>query len=212
MNYFLVLATVTFFSLEAFAQERVIFAEKRRMVVIEPERVAVKDLKNWKSATDLEDYHGTGYLVWSGKQYYGNQTNDPVSPITYSFEIKTPGIYQMKWRTRQHSSVERSDANNDSFFRFASGETPEGKVDFGVFSKVYVQNKEKWSWDTVGEPKHGKFEHEILRKFDAGIHKVEIAARSPGHAIDRIVIYNIKRVDFDEKRFDRAKEVLLEND
>ncbi len=135
---------------------------------------------------------GDGWLEWTGAQFSGN-TRLPSAVeavIRYEFNISTEGDYFFRWRTKQYNDVGAGDAGNDTFVRFASGTPVAGYYDFGNFTKVWVQNKTAWDWRTAFEPSYGdQYYNVAIRHYSPGTHAIELAARSPGHAIDRMVIY-----------------------
>lgn len=185
-----------------------IWIEKDGVVVIEPEQGALPN--GW--ITRPADFNidptmsgslGDGWLEWSGAQYYGNTAKeaDANAVITYTFEIETEGDYVFRWRSKQYNRG-TFDAGNDTFVRFNSGTTPNGFEDFGNFTKVWVQSKKDWSWNTTFEPAHSKHHGSgnARRHYKTGTHSIQLAARSPGHAIDRIVLHHVD-VPFNEGEF-----------
>ncbi len=183
----------------------VVYEEKEGVVVIEAESAILAE--KWIQNTTLPDFKGKGFIEWSGEQRMGLTIahTDAIGIISYKFKIQKPGIYQFLWRTRQYDTAERADAGNDSFVRFASGKTPDGLMDLRDFTKFWVQSK-KWSWATTAEPVHAKFDTNVCRYFDAGVHSIEIAARSPCHAIDRFVLFHKDSVKADTEAFEKAEE------
>ncbi len=136
---------------------------------------------------------GNLYLEWTGSQFFGN-TQPPggvVGILDYRFVIETEGVYQFRWRSKQYSDVGSFDAGNDSYLRFATGEAVDGFFDFSQFHKSWVQSKATWSWTTTLEPIHGQHHvNRAARYYTPGLHTIQIAARSPGHAIDRMVLFH----------------------
>ncbi|QBG48785.1 DUF5060 domain-containing protein [Verrucomicrobia bacterium S94] len=152
---------------------------------------------------------GSGWLEWTGAQYSGNtKTEAQVNAvITYKIKINTAGDYIFRCRQKQYNDVASFDAGNDSFIALASGTTPAGKTDFTNFTKSWVQSKPSWSWITSFEPVHGTHvkNDNVQRHYEPGIHTVKIAARSPGHAIDRFVLVKTT-VGFNESAMNAAVE------
>ncbi|WOO40862.1 DUF5060 domain-containing protein [Rubellicoccus peritrichatus] len=187
--------------------------ESGGMVVIEPESGDL--VSDWVArpstfTTDptMAGSLGDGWLEWTGAQYFGNtQTEAQVNGIiTYNFEIETEGDYIFVWRTKQYNEG-TFDSGNDNYVRFNTGTAVSGYQDFGNFTKVWVQSKDAWSWTTTFEPVHGVFygNGQARRHYTPGTHSIQIAARSPGHSIDRIVLYHTS-VTFNQNNFESAPE------
>jgi len=186
--------------------------ESGGIVVIEPEHGDL--VSSWvaRPTTHTADPTmagslGDGWLEWTGAQYFGNTigSGSANGVLTYTFEITTPGEYI--FRGKQYNDVASGDAGNDSFMRFASGTTPGGFEDFGSFTKVWVQSRTNWSWATNFEPQHGVFFNgdRARRNYTAGTHSIQLAARSPGHSIDRIVLHR-SNIGFNESNFNNFPE------
>ena len=152
---------------------------------------------------------GNGWIEFIGKGRSGTTVteDDVTSIITFTFEIREAGDYHFRWRTKQQSNVEAKDLGNDSFVSLTSGKAVSGYQDFGQFHKAYVQSKDKWSWQTTFEPKHGDFyaNDKVIRHYDVGTHTIRIAPRSAGHCIDRLVVFK-SSVKFNEKTFNEMDE------
>ena len=189
-----------FVSVLAWAQEvETLYLEENGLVVIELEDGAGG---LWEATDALPGAIGGQFLQWTGGQRFGTQTDQQIQPVGFKFKISNPGTYQMRLRSRQYAGVESFDAGNDTFFRFASGTNPVGAEDISRFTKFWVQSPQNWSWVTTAEPRHAEFERTILRDFAAGEHEIQIDGRSPRHAIDRIVLYRVGTVAFNQRNFD----------
>ncbi|MDF7826633.1 DUF5060 domain-containing protein [Pontiellaceae bacterium B12227] len=152
---------------------------------------------------------GDGWLEWTGAQYSGNtKTEAQVNGIiTYKFKITTAGDYFFRWRTKQYDDVASGDAGNDTFVSLNSGTPVSGYQDFGQFHKVWVQSQDAWSWRTTFEPVHGTHysDNNVRRHYEPGIHTIKLAARSPGHSIDRMVIFKTSHT-FNQTTFENYPE------
>ncbi len=187
--------------------------ESGGMLVMEAENAEFP--AGWKTTTvtppadaTMGGFLGGGYVEWTGAQYSGLTIADSAANavVTYTFVIATEGDYTFRWRSKQYSSVSAGDAGNDTFFRFADGTVPAGAYDFSQFVKVWVQSKTAWSWQTTGEPAAAVFyANNMKRHYPPGVHSIQLAARSPGHAIDRIVLHH-SSVPFNETTFNNASE------
>ena len=176
------------------------FVESNGYLVMESESIDL--VSSWHVVTTppsgdptMAGALGAGYLEWRGAQYFGNTIAEgsAVAVMEYNFIIQTAGDYIFRWRGKQYSNVPTNDAGNDSFIRFATGSSVSGFYDFSAFTKVWVQSKHAWSWNTNFEPVHGLHYHDnaVRRHYEPGLHQIKIAARSPRHAMDRIVLHHV---------------------
>ncbi|MEO0796701.1 MAG: DUF5060 domain-containing protein [Verrucomicrobiota bacterium] len=187
--------------------------EQNGIVVIEPENGDL--LSDWVARPtthpgdpSMAGSLGNGWLEWTGAQSFGNTLSESQvnGILTYNFVIETEGVYYFRWRSKQYN-VGTFDSGNDNFVNFATGTPVSGFQDFGQFHKVWVQSKQDWSWRTTFEPHHGDHyaDNLIRRYYTPGVHTIRIAARSPGHSIDRIVLFH-ESVDFNQSAFESAAE------
>ena len=185
-----------------------IYIESNGVVVMEAENAHLADGWMVKTPASISDptmagSTGEGWIEWSGDQYIGNTISESaaVAVLRYRFRIDHPGVYSFRWQSKQYDDVASFDAGNDTFVRFASGSVPSGSFDFSAFTKVWVQSRTAWSWRTSGEPVHGEHYHNLMkRNYEAGVHEIQLAARSPGHAVDRLVLHR-SDVTFSESSF-----------
>lgn len=185
-----------------------VYVESNGVVVMEAENADLVDGWTVKTPASVSDRtmvgsKGEGWLEWRGAQYTGNTVSESaaVAVLSYRFRIDHPGVYSFRWRSKQYDDVATFDAGNDTFVRFASGSVPAGTYDFSSFTKVWVQSRPSWSWRTSGEPVHGEHHHNTMKRYyAAGLHEIQLAARSPGHAIDRLVLHR-SDVTFNESDF-----------
>jgi hypothetical protein len=177
------------------------YQEVNGLVVIEPEKDAQS--YTWTNTNEITGYLSSGYLVWTGDSYMNNPGNQP---LTYNIEITNPGTYRFLWRSRITQGTNGTE-HNDSWLRFADASdfygkkgdhivypggtgkspTPNGTSKDGWF-KVYMNGAGEWKWAANTSDNDA---HAIYVQFDqAGIYKMEIAARSSHHALDRIILFN----------------------
>lgn len=175
-----------------------VFVEKDGFVVIEAESVELPD--KWVFKDAIASHTGRGYIQWEGGEFFRTHLAPMEAPgvITYSFKVNNPGIYRVMWRTRQYPDVERNDADNDMYFRIVSGEDDDKDrgPDLSIFSKAGTQSKDEWSWRSWVLPGENGGTGNVMRKFDAGIHHIQISGRSERYPIDRFVISNVDVRDF----------------
>lgn len=152
--------------------------------------------EGWTLKTELDDYRGSGYLEWTGDNFFAGPGNSQDAMI-YHFRVNTAGNYQMRWRSRI-STGDSNTEHNDSWIRLATGTNITDEQALSGWTKVYMNQLGSWSWDAktvdhVGKP--------IRQYFSAGDHTLEITGRSAGHAIDRVVIYKYDDVGFSTSKF-----------
>lgn len=183
------------------AQGLPLFQEEIGLVVIEAESSIT--FGDWTKNTAIPSFTGENYLLYQGADYFNNPGN---SKMTYRVQITTAGKYRFQWRSR----IAVGDSNtehNDSWLRFPDaadfyaekgnvrlypkgiGKTPNpgGSSREGWF-KVYQNVRNNWTWRASTSDNDP---HNIYVEFDsAGTYTLEIAGRSNGHALDRIVLYH----------------------
>ncbi len=195
------------------------FIEQNGFLVMEAESVDLP--AGWVTRTTVPPgdpqriggFTGEGFIEWTGAQFFGLQIPERRAEgvITYQFTINNPGRYTLRWRTKQRLAGQTFDAGNDSFVRFASGTTPTGQEDFSRFTKVFIQNMQNWDLKVCAEPRRDQNGNAVFitnafrRDFTAGTHRIQIAARSPGHVIDRLILHR-DGVPFNANLFATAPE------
>lgn len=171
------------------------FQEQNGIVIMEVESSPAAG--GWNLEKSLSGYSGNGYYIWRGSDAFGVNTAGR-GTITYTFKINSPGNYQMRWRSRIGKGTSRTE-HNDSWIRFPSGKNISGEQALNGWSKVFMNTRDKWVWqsatvDNVGKP--------LRQYFSAGVHTVQISGRSSGHAIDKIALYKYNSVSYTESKFD----------
>ena len=176
------------------------FMEYENRVVIEAELMNYP--QGWSMENDAEGHTGAGYVEWQGD----NQFQSPgTGTITASIEIHNPGTYLFQWHTKVGYGT-NSTESNDSWLRFPDaadffGENGAGSIIYPKGSgkspvpngagadgwfKVFSRGTTNWTWSTLTSDNDG---HQIYVTFDTpGTYSMEIAGRSNGHFIDRIVL------------------------
>ncbi len=178
-----------------------VIQEKDGMVVFEFENDSFEE--PWNLDNGISDSSGSGYVYWDGDQYLGAPGN---GTVTYNIEITNPGTYQFIWNSAVAMGNSGTD-HNDTWLRFpgaadyyaqkgtsivfpkGSGKSPnpEGAGADGWF-KVYRSGNNlgfKWQASTFDNNAH-----DIFVEFSApGTYKMEISARSSGHAIDKVMLF-----------------------
>ena len=187
-----------------------VFQESNGLAVIQFES---KSASGWAKKQE----GGFTYLVWNGKP----STNSPGSgKMTYKINFKTPGLYRFVWRNTIKQGNNRAE-HNDSWLRFPNNSnftffghdgspsnvasdlknkknvvfpggtgmspTPRGSSKNGFF-KIYI-NSTSWKWiaNTSDFDPHKVYVD--VKK--AGTYEMEVAGRSPGHAIDGVILYHL---------------------
>ena len=145
----------------------------------------------WQLQTELEDYRGSGYLVWTGPNSYP-ESSAGKGNITYHFRVEAAGNYQLLLRSRITSGDSNTD-RNDSWIRLSTGSDVPDEEPLDGWTKLFMNTLGEWTWtsktvDFVGHP--------LRQYFAQGDHTVEISGRSIGHAIDRIALYRYEDVPY----------------
>lgn len=179
---------------------QIILTESGGLLVAEVESALISE--GWVLRNDIADFTGSAFLVWDG----GSQNNNPGNGLlTYKLQITNPGTYQLSIRSyialgdnnTEHNDVwvRFPDAddffgqkNNSIVYPKGSGKTPvpNGSGKEGWF-KSYMNQLDQWSWRTSTSDHDA---HRIFATFNnAGTYTLELSGRSPGFAIDRVVLF-----------------------
>lgn len=175
---------------QAAADTNQVYLEQGGYVHFEAEDAST--VGSWDVNTALNDYTGSGYLEWTGPDYF-SENNAGNGIITYHFRVETAGNYELRWRSRI-AKGESNTESNDTWVRFSTGNDVAGEEPLSGWAKVYMGEFGIWSWsartvDHVANP--------VRQYFSQGDHTLEISGRSYGHAIDRIAMYRYDDVNFD---------------
>ncbi len=192
-----------------------IFVETDSMIIVEAENADYAKA-TWTYDEKLDDFSGEGYLVWKGKDSFGQPGN---GLLTYIVRVSTPGTYNFVWRSRITEGTSTTDFN-DSWLRIPDAKhfygkrkdghivypndseldtipesagqestKPEGSSKDGWF-KIYMNTASKWHWGSYTSDNNP---HAIFVIFPtAGDYTIEISARSKGHGIDKFVLFHEK--------------------
>ncbi|MEM6320171.1 MAG: T9SS type A sorting domain-containing protein [Bacteroidota bacterium] len=201
LAYSLCLLVAPTLPISTLAQSIPTFQEADGLVVIEAE--SAPSYGDWEIDTTIQGFSGDSYLHYKGNNLF----NDPgFSKLEFKVAIVKPGKYRFQWRSRIAQGTSNTE-HNDSWLRMndasdfyaekgnvrvypkGTGKTPNpnGSSSRGWF-KVYQNNRGAWSWQTRTSD-HDP--HDIYVEFDtAGVYSLEIAGRSKGHAIDRLVLFH----------------------
>jgi hypothetical protein len=127
----------------------------------------------WAPERKFEGYTGAGYYTWRGPNSFRSPGG---GVLTYVFEIKTPGTYQLRIRNRHdfHDSTEQ----NDCFTR----------MDGGKWVKTFSSKRGEWTFRSNHEHGHSN-KPPASYELKAGRHILQLSGRSQGFSIDRIHLY-----------------------
>lgn len=156
----------------------------------------------WSLESDIADFAGNGYHVWTGSNHFGSPSNNTDNHIQYHFRIANAGNYQLRWRSRITVGDEATE-HNDSWVRFPSGQNIVGEHPINGWTKAYMGQIDVWSWDAYTVDGKANL---IRQYFEAGDHVMEISGRSNGHAIDRIALYQYETENFSAAQFNVLSE------
>jgi hypothetical protein len=138
----------------------------------------------WERVQDGEASGGAA-VIWRGPGTWQEGADDvrpyapfkePDSVLTYRFTVDAEGRYLIKLRNR-HA---REDGDNDVWV----------SVNGQEYRKYYDWNVNTWTWDETGSWAH--------QRLKPGEHVLELAGRSHGFAVDRIVIFRDGATDVSE--------------
>ena len=177
-----------------------VFVESQGKVVMEAESVITDG--DWSLEKRIGDYKGTGYYVWRGDDMMSANKAGLGDAIQYKFRINKAGNYELRWRSYIAKGTSRTDSN-DSWARFPTGKNISGEHALEDWTKVYMNTAGDWSWAAKTVDRKG---YKIRQYFSTGDHVMEIAGRSNGHAIDRIVLFNYDELSYSADDFDNFKE------
>ncbi|RED95981.1 Ig-like domain-containing protein [Marinoscillum furvescens] len=160
------------------------------LLVFEAERIALKG--DWKLGTDEEHASGGKYIYYDGPNNYQNQAAK--NTLSYSFKINTPGSYTFKWFVRQNEEErgkvegkQGTDLSNDAWIRFSDGIGYWGSTQITDFIKFYGRSDPGFWLHGIGEKDH-KHNWVNVKITEPGTYTMEIAGRSHGYQIDKIVM------------------------
>lgn len=176
------------------------------LAVVEIE--SATDLQDWVAHTSIDEFTGNGYLRYEGDNSYGNPDN---SVLSFRVQVDEAGTYRFQWRSRIAEGTSGTD-HNDSWLRITGGTdfyadrggdvvwphgsgkspNPQGAGKDG-WLKVYHNRRDAWTWDSWTSDHDAR---PIFVDVDGPTELlIEVAGRSYGHAIDRVVLYH---ADVDE--------------
>ena len=179
-----------------------LYNEKDGLVRVDIENTS-KVANGWSTENVITGFEGTGYLVWTGIDYFSTPGN---GTIKFSIKINNAGTYQFVWSSRITKGTLTTE-HNDSWLRIATasdfygektpgdrvyprgtGKTPnpEGSSSNGWF-KVYMNKVGEWQWRSSTNDKDA---YNVFAQFNtAGTYDIEISGRSNGHALDQFVMF-----------------------
>lgn len=183
------------------------FEEQNGLLVVEMESLPVT--ANWEVSQEIPGYTGSGYIQWTGPQYF-NQVGR--GPILFNIRINNPGTYVFDWRVAVGLGNDGT-RHNDSWLKIKGDifyakkgvlflsplkprpictidpnfDCPNGSSAGGFF-KVFGGNIKRFDWKAQTSDRDA---HDVLVRFDSiGTYQIEINARSSFHAIDRLILWN----------------------
>jgi hypothetical protein len=191
------------------AQNNTILQERNGLVVIEPEDI--RPLNGWVVRDSTKGFTGSGYIVWTGDQYFNTPTNGRLS---IKVSINNTGLYALDWRTlitygtlgTEHNDTWLNISGVDNFYAQKSTVTPASLVkpkpecnndatykcpngtSASSYFKIYTGgrvNTYLWQAHTSDNDPHLIY----FEKKTPGVITINIAARSSFHGLDRIVLY-----------------------
>ena len=190
------------------AQQSKPFQERNGVLVIEAE--SAHATTGWVHHAEIGTSTGRGYLRWT----LPGQGRKPAEENTlrYLFQINTSGLYQIFLRSRLADPGNRLETldpdGNDVWLRISGGDDVPGLAPLGQeqWQKVAILgHPPDWTWDTHADRGKPHPDSPVGRVFVPGIYRLDLAGRSEGHAIDRLVLRKvdaapIPRVNSEQER------------
>ncbi|WP_420630096.1 hypothetical protein [Candidatus Leptofilum sp.] len=145
-----------------------VYMETDDAVVIEIESVPAAE--DWQFETSFPSYTGNGYYVWRGPEQYGTPG---IGVLTYPISVTKSSDYQLNIR---NSHPTNPSLYNDVWVR----------LDNGPWIKSFSNVINAWTYD-FNFDQGGNLGAAIFKNVTAGIHTIELSARSAGFRLDRLV-------------------------
>lgn len=154
------------------------------VVILEAEDLPLNGSWNRKSDSRAS---GGQYITWEGLSFERNNYS-PDDVVTTDVQIGKPGTYRFTWSMRQPDGVELDKAN-DTWLNFPDADRfgPVGGGSYPGFVKVYGNSKGDFKYAAKADVNH-KHTDIAVEFASSGTYKMQIAGRSHGHQLDRIVI------------------------
>lgn len=152
-----------------------IWIENAGYVIIEAENGNnyLENLAGWKFSKSLQGYTGSGYCTWLGENDWGKESRpyeeieEQHKILSFKVQINNPGDYFIKLRNVHM----KTDGDNDVW----------ASVDQSKWTKMYDHQTRTWTWDETG--RWAKY------KLENGISVIQLAGRSNGFSVDRVVLH-----------------------
>ena len=174
------------------------FVEAGGFVYFEAES-AVPDTNTsaWALQSELPNFSGDSYIEWTGPDFFAPEGAGQ-GILTYTFEINSPGNYELRWRTHI-AKGESNTESNDSWVRFPTGvNIPDEQPMYG-WTKVFMGHFGAWFWDAKMLDHVGA---NVRQFFPAGTHTMQVSGRSFGHAIDKMALFKYQELDLSPNDLD----------
>ncbi len=141
----------------------------------------------WRRVED-SGASGGSYITWEGLSREANN-NQPADTLSHEIQVSVPGTYRFTWAMRQPSGVE-SDKANDTWLNVPGADRfgPTSGGSYQGFIKVFGNSTGNFAYRATADVNHNKTDIAIVFG-EAGTYTVQIAGRSHGHQIDRVVLY-----------------------
>ncbi|MEN0048198.1 MAG: hypothetical protein AAF806_14145, partial [Bacteroidota bacterium] len=107
-NLFIISFLIPLFaSAQEICNNGLLFEEQDGLLIIEAE--SVEPHSAWAIDTTELGFTGSGYIFWTGPQYFNSIPN---RKLTYNIKINTPGTYQFSWRVKVGKGSDLSEHND----------------------------------------------------------------------------------------------------
>ncbi|NBB80244.1 MAG: hypothetical protein GVY36_12515, partial [Verrucomicrobia bacterium] len=167
------------------------FVEQNGIVAFETESVN-PTTPEWQEATLIAGFSGDSYFIAQEENL--NQGGEGV--VSYPVYITTTGRYQLNWRSRIGIGSDNTE-HNDNFARVVDADgnpvTPvvNDNDATGTWYKAYMNRANAWDWQTSNKDNDP---HSLSWNLQADtLYYFQISARSNGHAVDRVALWDHNR-------------------
>lgn len=155
-------------------------------IVIEAETIELTG--QWRIRSD-EAASGGRYIVWEGLAA-GRHNDAPADILSVPIDVPAAGSYRFTWAMRQPDEVADETAN-DSWVDVPDADRfgPVGGGTYGGFVTVVGHGKGSFTWSASAD--HNGARSQIAIEFARpGRYTLQLAGRSNGHQLDRIVLHH----------------------
>jgi|GEM_PF-3297792 len=176
------------------------YEEVNGLIIMEAENTATDYTGLWGLKTDVPGYKGSGHLEFLLNETRGGS---PRAPLSYTFQIHTPGSYRILLRARKRiAEGDDQDKSNDCYIRVEGNYTASDNANdeengfakleiLQADTKIFGGNIDNWGKAfTLDLGRDGK--RVPLYRFEAEeTYTFVMSGRSRQYNVDRIIFYKV---------------------